>query len=65
MTPKKGKSRGRLPHIDRSKALPVRSEIGFWKVLALGAIVGAIVYSCDKAESPVVEPIQTTQEVTK
>jgi len=64
MPPKKGKKSGRLPHIDRSRALPVRSNIGFWKVLAIGAVFGWIVYSCQApASSP--ETPQTTQVVPR
>jgi len=64
MPPKKGKSKGRLPHIDRSRALPVRTGIGFWKVLTIGAVFGGIVYSCQAPPSTPETP-QTTQVVPR
>jgi hypothetical protein len=63
MPPKKGK-KSRLPHIDRSRALPVRTGIGFWKVLTLGAVFGGIVYSC-QSQPTTVEAPQTTQVVPR
>jgi hypothetical protein len=53
MMAKKGKSG--LPRVDRSRALPVRSGIGFYKVVGMGALVGAIVFACNRP--PTVDPI--------
>lgn len=44
---KKAAKKGGLPHIDRSRSLPVRADVGFWKVLGLGMLVGGIVYACN------------------
>lgn len=51
MSPKKGKS-GKLPRIDRSRALPVRSGIGFWKTLAFGGVLGFVVWFTNQDHTP-------------
>lgn len=61
MSAKKGKG-GKLPRVDRSRALPVRSGIGFWKTLVFGAVVGFVVWFTNQDPAPV--PQEPTQVVS-
>lgn len=61
MAKKKGK--GGLPRVDRSRALPVRSGISFWRTLLIGGVVGGVVwfFNHDTPEAPPQVPTTITE----
>jgi hypothetical protein len=46
------KSKGKLPRVDRSRALPVRSGWGLWKTLAVAGAVAMAAWFFNGPDTP-------------
>lgn len=59
------KAKGKLPRVDRSRALPVRSGWGLWKTLAVAGAVAMTAWFFNGPETPPSTPVQAPSTIVE